>query len=66
MPLHQQADTYGTKAVYERDLTTMKQHNINAIRTSHYPQDEVFLHPLRPARNLCDGRVQCGKSWCTG
>ncbi len=33
--------------VYERDLTTMKRHNINAIRTSHYPQDEVFY-------TLCD------------
>ena len=38
---------YVPKAVYERDLTTMKQHNINAIRTSHYPQDEVFY-------TLCD------------
>ena len=34
-------------AVYERDLRTMKRHNINAIRTSHYPQDEVFY-------TLCD------------
>ena len=33
--------------VYERDLTTMKRHNINAIRTSHYPQDDVFY-------TLCD------------
>lgn len=33
--------------VYEQDLKTMKRHNINAIRTSHYPQDEVFY-------TLCD------------
>ena len=33
--------------VYEQDLTTMKRHNINAIRTSHYPQDDVFY-------TLCD------------
>lgn len=30
-----------------RDLTLMKQHNINAIRTSHYPNQPVFLE-------LCD------------
>lgn len=30
-----------------RDLLMMKQHNINAVRTSHYPNAPVFL-------NLCD------------
>lgn len=31
----------------KRDLVLMKQHNINAIRTSHYPDDPRFL-------DLCD------------
>ncbi len=30
-----------------RDLVTMKQHNINAVRTSHYPNDASFY-------DLCD------------
>lgn len=30
-----------------RDLTLMKQHNLNAVRTSHYPPAPEFLH-------LCD------------
>ncbi|HNY15451.1 MAG TPA: glycoside hydrolase family 2 TIM barrel-domain containing protein, partial [Bacteroidales bacterium] len=30
-----------------RDLTLMKENNINAIRTSHYPQPEIFYY-------LCD------------
>ena len=28
--------------VLEQDLITMKRYNINAIRTSHYPQDDLF------------------------
>ncbi len=31
----------------EDDIISMKQHNINAVRTSHYPPDEYFL-------SLCD------------
>ncbi|MBC7234787.1 MAG: DUF4981 domain-containing protein, partial [Chloroflexi bacterium] len=31
----------------ERDVLLMKQHNINAVRTSHYPNDSRFL-------DLCD------------
>ena len=38
---------YVPAEVYQRDLITMKRHNINAIRTSHYPQDEIFY-------TLCD------------
>ena len=30
-----------------RDLVTMKQHNVNAVRTAHYPNDPRFL-------DLCD------------
>lgn len=33
---------YVPREVLERDLKTMKRHNINAIRTSHYPQDDYF------------------------
>lgn len=33
---------YVPREVYERDLQTMKRFNINAIRTSHYPQDDYF------------------------
>ena len=32
----------------ERDLILMKQHNVNAIRTSHYPNAPMFYQ-------LCDG-----------
>ncbi|MEQ8472575.1 MAG: glycoside hydrolase family 2 TIM barrel-domain containing protein [Marinoscillum sp.] len=35
------------KATRIQDITLMKQHNINAIRTCHYPQDPVFYE-------LCD------------
>lgn len=33
---------YVPREVYERDLKTMKRFNINAVRTSHYPQDDYF------------------------
>ena len=33
--------------LYRKDLTLMKKANFNAIRTSHYPQDDVFY-------DLCD------------
>ncbi len=33
--------------VMERDVAAMKRHNINAVRTSHYPPDPFFLE-------LCD------------
>jgi beta-galactosidase len=35
------------KETYIRDITLMKQHNINAVRTSHYPNDPRFYE-------LCD------------
>jgi len=43
----------------ERDLALMKQHNINAIRTSHYPSAPLFLE-------LCDraGFYVVGESDC--
>lgn len=36
-----------TKENYRKDITLMKQHNINAVRTSHYPDDPYFYE-------LCD------------
>lgn len=36
-----------TRADLERDVVLMKQHNMNAVRTSHYPPDPYFL-------DLCD------------
>ena len=38
---------YGDEAKLRKDLELMKQHNINAIRTSHYPNAPLFYH-------LCD------------
>lgn len=42
---HDHSDTTGKVLSEEdirRDLITMKQHNINAVRTSHYPNDDRF------------------------
>ncbi|MEU8817668.1 glycoside hydrolase family 2 TIM barrel-domain containing protein [Actinoplanes sp. NPDC048796] len=36
-----------SREVMERDVALMKQHHINAVRTSHYPPDPYFLE-------LCD------------
>ncbi len=47
---HDHCDTTGkimTEALMRLDIETMKQHNINAIRTSHYPNDSLFYE-------LCD------------
>lgn len=38
---------YVSKKVYETDIRLMKQNNINAIRTSHYPNDDYLYY-------LCD------------
>lgn len=38
---------YVSEDVYRKDLLLMKQANINAIRTSHYPQADIFY-------DLCD------------
>ena len=38
---------YVPRDVYEKDVTLMKQMNINAVRTSHYPNDKYFYY-------LCD------------
>lgn len=47
---HDHSDITGkvlSEADIRRDLLTMKQHNINAVRTSHYPNDSRFYE-------LCD------------
>lgn len=47
---HDHCDTTGkvmTEALLRLDIETMKRHNINAIRTSHYPNDPLFYQ-------LCD------------
>ncbi len=38
---------YVSKKIYETDIKLMKQNNINAIRTSHYPNDDYLYY-------LCD------------
>ena len=38
---------YVTRALMIRDLELMKQHNVNAVRTSHYPNDPLWY-------DLCD------------
>lgn len=47
---HDHSDTTGkviSEADMRTDIITMKQHNINAVRTSHYPNDSRFYE-------LCD------------
>ncbi|MDZ7684039.1 MAG: glycoside hydrolase family 2 TIM barrel-domain containing protein [Gammaproteobacteria bacterium] len=47
---HDHCDTTGkvmTEALMRKDIETMKRHNINAVRASHYPNDARFLE-------LCD------------
>ncbi|MDR0599538.1 MAG: hypothetical protein LBG84_05580 [Treponema sp.] len=47
---HLWLDTQGRKSdagLIRRDLETLKTHNVNAIRTSHYPQPSVFY-------DMCD------------
>ena len=39
---HDQTGHYVDKATMIKDVATMKQFNINAIRTSHYPQPDYF------------------------
>ena len=41
-----------------RDIEMMKQFNVNAVRTSHYPNDARVVRPVRPLRPLRDGRGQ--------
>lgn len=38
---------YVSKKIYETDIRLMKENNINAVRTSHYPNDDYFYY-------LCD------------
>ena len=48
--LHEHHPIYGHAMTHDmrvKDITTMKRHNINAVRTSHYPQDPDWY-------KLCD------------
>jgi len=48
--LHDHDDTTGkaiSRELMLKDILLMKQHNFNAVRTSHYPKDSAFL-------DLCD------------
>lgn len=53
------------------DLETMKQHNINAIRTSHYPNcpefmklcDKYGFYVINEADIECHGSLDCNGSW---
>ncbi|MBN9389224.1 MAG: DUF4981 domain-containing protein [Chloroflexi bacterium] len=50
MNRHDHSDRLGkavTRELMELDARTMKQHNVNAVRTSHYPNDPYWL-------DLCD------------
>lgn len=47
---HDHCDTTGkiiTESLMRLDIETMKRHNINSVRTSHYPNDPLFY-------DLCD------------
>ena len=52
-----------------RDLRVMREHNVNAIRTSHYPNapefyqmcDEYGFYVIDEADMECHGVAQCGK-----
>ena len=44
---HPETGRYVSHETYEQDILLMKQHNINAVRTSHYPNDKYFYY-------LCD------------
>ncbi|TCK92345.1 beta-galactosidase [Natranaerovirga hydrolytica] len=44
---HPKTGWYLTEKEYLKDIKILKQHNINAVRTSHYPNDEKFYQ-------LCD------------
>ncbi|KAJ4191823.1 hypothetical protein NW767_010729 [Fusarium falciforme] len=63
---HEHHPTLGRSVPYEfmrRDLVTMKQHNVNAVRTSHYPNDpsmyevadELGLYVINEADLECHG-----------
>ncbi len=54
---------YVSQEVYQQDIFLMKQNNINAVRTSHYPNDQYFYYlcdkygilVLAEANNECHG-----------
>ena len=56
---HEHDPDTGQAVPYERmvqDIELMKRSNINAVRTSHYPDDPELVRPVRPLRHLPDRR----------
>ena len=47
---------YVSRALMIRDIEIMKQHNVNAVRTSHYPNDPHVVRAVRSLRALRDRR----------
>lgn len=75
--LHESSCTYGpytTPDHIRRDLQIMKEHNVNAVRTSHYPQpplfyqlcDELGLYVLDEADVECHGVVCSDRDYKSG
>lgn len=52
---------YVSKEVYEADIKLMKQNNINAIRTSHYPNDDYlyYLCDKYGMYVMCESNYEC-------
>lgn len=52
---------YVSKKIYEKDIQLMKQNNINAIRTSHYPNDDYlyYLCDKYGMYVMCESNVEC-------
>ncbi len=49
---HDRTGHYIDEATMIKDIKTMKMYNINAVRTSHYPQPERFYELCNQYRSL--------------
>ena len=56
-----QTGKYVSKELYEQDIKMMKQNNINALRTSHYPNDqyEYYLCDKYGMLVLSEANMEC-------
>ena len=52
---------YVSRKVYEEDVRLMKQNNINAVRTSHYPNDDYmyYLCDKYGLYVMCESNTEC-------
>lgn len=52
---------YISRRVYEQDVRLMKQNNINAVRTSHYPNDDYmyYLCDKYGLYVMCESNTEC-------